>query len=61
VDEIPDLKAWQAALAAFQEAAGKDANVKLQYTIAWAGAMNACLAFHRTQTLIDDAPDPNDG
>ena len=26
---------------------GKDVNVKLQYTIAWAGAMNAVMAYVR--------------
>jgi len=56
VDEIPDLKAWQAALAAFQEAAGKDVNVKLQYTIAWAGAMNAVMAYVREMNSREKKP-----
>ena len=47
MDEITDVKAWQAAYAAFKECAGGDRGMKLQYSIAWAAAMNAIMAFNR--------------
>jgi hypothetical protein len=53
---VPDIKAWQAALAAFQEAAGKDQNATLRWPIAWAAAMNAVLAFIREMNLREKKP-----
>jgi hypothetical protein len=47
VDEIPDLRAWQAAYLAFKECVGGDTSIKLQYTLAWAAAMNAVMAYDR--------------
>jgi hypothetical protein len=44
--DVPSIKAWQAAYSAFREAAGSDVNIKLQYSIAWAACMNACMAYH---------------
>ena len=46
-EEIPDLRSWQAAYAAFRECAGGDVHVQLQYSIAWAAAMNAVIAYVR--------------
>lgn len=51
MDEIPDLRAWQAAYQAFKECAGGDTGIKLQYTIAWAAAMNAVMAYVREMNL----------
>ena len=48
--EIPDLKAWKAAYAAFKEcigSAGLDMGMQVSYSIAWAAAMNAVMAFNR--------------
>jgi hypothetical protein len=47
LDDAPDIKAWQAALAAFQEAAGNDPNVTLRWSIAWAATVNAVMAYVR--------------
>lgn len=56
MDKIPDLKAWQAAYAAFRECAGADVNVQLQYGTAWAAAMNAVMAFNREMNLREKKP-----
>jgi hypothetical protein len=47
--DVPTLKAWQAAYRAFRDVVGDDADIKLQYSIAWAACMNACMAYHRVQ------------
>jgi hypothetical protein len=43
---VPDLKAWQAAYAAFMECVGEDPG-PIQRSIAWAAAMNAVMAYIR--------------
>ncbi len=47
LDDIPTLKAWHEAYAAFRECAGCDVNTTVQYSTAWAAAMNAVMAYAR--------------
>jgi hypothetical protein len=55
--DIPDLKAWGAAYAAFKECAGSDTNIKLQYSIAWTAAMNAIMAYVRETKKAEEKSD----
>lgn len=55
-EEIPDLRAWQAAYAAFCKCAGGDVNVPLQYTIAWSAAMESVMAYVREMNSREKEP-----
>lgn len=45
VDEIPDLRTWQAAYAAFRECVGGDQSAQISYGMAWTAVMNAVMGY----------------